>query len=157
MRLAFKTSIAVLLAQFLLVFAGIAAQKATQRPWSEAEAHGLGTVRSINTAEEAYAGIYSTGFSPTLAALTEGAEGAKPTAAAAGLLVREIATGKYHDYLLTYKPGARDSSGKIKTYTLTAQPLKWAKGARSFFTDQTGVIRWTDEKRPPSAKDPAIE
>jgi len=157
MRLAFKTSITVLLAQFLLVCAGVAAQEATQRPWNEQEASAVGAMRTINTAEVVYAATYKKGFSPTLAALSEGAEGAQPTAARAALIDASLGSGKKRGYAFTYKPGARDANGHIKAYTVTARPMKWQKGARSFFTDQTGVIRWTNKKRAPSAKDPAIE
>jgi len=42
-------------------------------------------------------------------------------------------------------------------FFITVRPEKWQKGMTSFFTDQTGVIRWAKEDRAPTAKDLAID
>jgi hypothetical protein len=46
----------------------------------------------------------------------------------------------------------------VETWTFAARPAVWGKtGWRSFFTDQTGVIRATRDDRVASADDPPIE
>ena len=45
----------------------------------------------------------------------------------------------------------------VKSYTLTARPLVYYRtGTRSFFTDETGVIRMTAEDRAATADDPPL-
>jgi hypothetical protein len=66
-------------------------------------------------------------------------------------------SGRKCNLIFKYKVGSRGADGKINTYTVTAQPVLWKKGVKSFFTDQTGTIRWTDQDRPPRASDPALQ
>ena len=62
------------------------------------------------------------------------------------------------NYQLEYFPGppdpSGDAAGQIRTYSLLARPGRF--GYRSFFVDETGVIRATSENRPATAKDPPI-
>jgi hypothetical protein len=80
-----------------------------------------------------------------------------PTAEAAGLIDESLSGGKKAGYVFNYQPGAKDKSGHITSYTVTARPQRWQKNVVSFFTDQTGVIRWTKEDRAPTAKDPTTD
>ena len=136
----------------ILLAGGVAAQ---QKPsaLSEDEGNALGATRTVNTAEVAYAATYGKGFSPDLLALGEGSGRAAPSADHAALVAIELAKGKWGNYLFSYKPGAKGKDGKIAAYTLTIRPVKWQKDQVSYFTDQTGVIRWTNENRAPTAKD----
>lgn len=120
------------------------------------QAAAVGCLRSINTAEAYYSKHYPAGFSPTLAALGVPENGAQPSASAAGLLDNSLTSGTKAGHTFTYAAGAKDSSGKITAYTVTARPVTWSKGDWSFFTDETGVIRWTDENRAPKATDPPL-
>ncbi len=113
----------------------------------------VGSMRSINTAEVFYDKAYGKGFSPTLAALGIPDKGTPPTAAAAGLLDNSLTGGKKAGYVFVYKSGAPDKDGRINTYTVVARPAKWQKGLLSVFTDETGKIRGTSEKREPTAQD----
>lgn len=54
-------------------------------------------------------------------------------------------------YTLRYAPGQLDADGNAHAYTLVALPRNY--GYRSFYTDQTGVIRATRENRPATAQD----
>jgi hypothetical protein len=117
----------------------------------------IGCLRTINTAEVAYAGTYAQGFSATLAALGMTAGQTVPTAEAAELIDEHLTTGKMGGYHFVYKSGARDKAGHISAYTVTARPLKWQKGVPSFFTDETGVIRWTKQNRAATREDPTID
>jgi hypothetical protein len=50
------------------------------------------------------------------------------------------------------------SASSVETWSYTARPIARGRtGYRSFFTDETGVIRATDEDRPANASDPPIE
>jgi hypothetical protein len=133
-----------------------AAQKKSAPEPADPE-RALGCVRTINTAALAYRGTYKKGYSPSLAAM-----GVKPgatdyTAEAAGLIDEQLASGKMAGYTFNYRPGKKDASGSITTYTATARPLKWKEGVTSYFTDDSGVIRWTKANRAPTAKDPTID
>lgn len=64
---------------------------------------------------------------------------------------REAMTGGYS---LRYAPGQTDASGNVRAYSLVAMPRYY--GYRSFFTDQTGVIRATRENRAATAQDAPI-
>lgn len=141
----------------VVVCVGVAlAQQTATPPSEENQAHAVGCMRTINTAEEAYAGTYNQGYSPSLAALAE-VEGKPPTASAAGLIDTSLGSGKKEGYIFEYHAGPKNAQGQIKTYTVTARPMKWQKGAPSIFTDQTAVLRWTKENRAATVKDPAIE
>ncbi len=132
----------------------VLAQQAAEVPSESDAATAVGGMRTINTAEVTYASTYNKGFSPNLKSLGEPPKGAKPSAAAAYLVDESLAGGKKNNYVFNYKAGKPDKDGKISTYTVTARPVKWAKGIRGFFTDESGVIRWTDENRAPAASDP---
>ncbi len=135
---------------------GAASQKTSESGLPDAEG-AVGCVRTINTAEYTYASSYHSGFSRTLAALGMTPGWKNPTPEAAGLIDEKLTTGKYSGYVFTYHAGATDKDAHVSAYSLTARPMKWQKGAVNFFTDQTGVIRWTKENRAPTAKDPPID
>jgi type IV pilus assembly protein PilA len=121
------------------------------------EASAVGSMRTINTAEITYADTYKSGYSPSLAALAPPPGSAQPSASAAGLIDDVLARGVKNGYRLTYTPGQPDKDGHIGTYTVTARPLEFGKsGRRSYFTDQSGVIRVTEENRPATVKDPPL-
>jgi hypothetical protein len=124
----------------VLLAGGVAAQEKSSA-LSEDEGNALGATRTVNTAEVAYAATYGKGFSPDHAAL----------------VAIELAKGKWGNYVFSYKPGAKGKDGKIAAYTLTVRPVKWHKDQVSYFTDQTGIIRWTKENRAPTAKDEPID
>ncbi|MGD0696931.1 MAG: hypothetical protein ABSB82_19105 [Terriglobia bacterium] len=119
--------------------------------------HVLGGVRTINTAEMTYASTYNTGFSQTLAEMGETGPGVKESASRANLVDYKLAEGRKYGYVFAYRPSKKDKDGKVSSYTLTVRPVKWHKDSVSFFTDQTGVIRWTRENRTPTAKDDPID
>ena len=125
-------------------------------PTQSDEASAVGCIRSIVTAEAYYSEHYPAGYSPSLASLGVPPQGVQPSASAADLLTNSLTSGRTVGYIFTYSAGPKDSGGKITTYTVTARPITWKKGIRSFFDDQTGVIHWTDKDRTPRATDPAL-
>lgn len=120
------------------------------------EMFAVGAMRTINTAEITYASAYNTGFSKTLADLGMGPGWKEPSPKAAGLIDEELTTGKKGGYAFTYKPGKPGDKGMILTYEVTARPDKSKKGLKSFYSDQTGRIRWTAKNRAAKADDPEI-
>lgn len=140
----------------VLLAGGVAAQEKPSG-LSEDEANALGATRTVNTAEVVYAATYKKGFSPDLLSLGEGPAGAAPSVDHAALVAIELAKGKWGNYVFSYEPGAKGKDGKIAAYTLTVRPVRRQKDQVSYFTDQTGVIRWTRENRAATAKDPTID
>jgi type IV pilus assembly protein PilA len=120
------------------------------------EATAISSLRAINTAALTYAGMYSNGFPPSLRALG----GRLPeTCEHSGILEPLIASGTKAGYKFTYKPRRTDKTdwpqvvkGACNTigtrmYRVHADPIKrGATGQRSFYTDQTGVIRYETDK-----------
>ena len=58
-------------------------------------------------------------------------------------------------YSLRYTPGQLDADGNAHAYALVALPRNY--GYRSFYTDQTGVIRATRDNRPATPQDAAVK
>jgi type IV pilus assembly protein PilA len=145
-----------LMLSLLSVATNVAAQKVLSTPSEADQANAVGSLRSINTAEVFYNKQYNKGFSPALVSLGVPPEGTKPSASAAGLLDSSLTNGKKNNYVFTYEAGRPDATGKITAYTVSARPAKWQSGVQSFFTDQTAIIRGTNENRAATASDPAL-
>jgi hypothetical protein len=139
---------------FLLFFLIARDPRSLQPTYSS---NAVGALRTINTAEITYASTYGRGFAPTLAALGPPAGNAQTSAAAADLIDDVLAHGEKRGYTYAYRPGPRDAKGEITTYTVSARPLKYGEpNARSYFTDESGVIRQTTDDRPATAQDPPV-
>lgn len=54
-------------------------------------------------------------------------------------------------YALQYTPGRPDADGRVKSYTLVARPGNF--GFRSYYTDESGVLRATTEDRAATVQD----
>lgn len=140
------------------VFWGYSTSYAIRREHQHAypQASAVASLRTINTSEIAYASTYG-GYSPNLAVLGPPPEGKPPTATAADLIDELLARGVKNRYHFTYKPGPPDAKGQITSYTVCAQPIERSEHLRrSFFTDESGVIRQTDENRCATAQDPPL-
>jgi Domain of unknown function (DUF4190)/zinc-ribbon domain len=136
------------------------------------EAAAVGTLRSINTAATVYATRFENGFPSSLEVLGGGAEG-DATCNHAALLDAVVISGRKHGYIFTYAPqfpnGATApvispkaaskgcTAGGASGYSVTADPMRrGTTGIRSFFIDQTGVIRWSAEEDPANAGSPPL-
>lgn len=120
------------------------------------ERSAVGAMRTINTAEITYASTYNDSYSADLASLGPGS-GEVPAASCAGLIDEILASGKKSGYLFQYVPGPADRRHRIRTYTVVARPESHGKtGLKSFFVDETGVIRETSKDRAPTANDPPL-
>jgi hypothetical protein len=58
-------------------------------------------------------------------------------------------------YNLQYTPGKPDPEGRVTSYTLTARPGNF--GFRSYYTDESGVLRATAEDRAATVQDAPIQ
>jgi hypothetical protein len=127
------------------------------------EASATFTLRTLVTAELTYAQTYPSGFTDGLNRLGTG--GGSPNADAADL-VGPVVAGRVSGtnsgfvksgYHFTYIAGRRDAKGHISRFTISARPREYGKyGVRSFFTDESGVIRATTEDRAATVGDQAI-
>jgi type IV pilus assembly protein PilA len=147
----------VAMSSILLVTAVAATQKGSNWDATDDQKSAVGSIRSINTAEVYYGREYKKGWSPTLASLGVSPDGGKPSAAAAGLLDNSLTNGKKRNHVFTYKAGTPDASGNIKTYALSVRPVKWHPGHWNFFTDESGIIRGTQENRAATVDDPPLQ
>jgi hypothetical protein len=110
----------------------------------------VGSLRTLNTAQATYwGGDPQKGYARSLKQLGPRGE---------GMIEPVLASGKKAGYRFILIPGTADSNGAIRHYTISARPLKvLVEGQRSFFTDESGVIRSTRENRAAKASDPAIQ
>jgi hypothetical protein len=113
------------------------------------EALCVGNLRTLNTAQSSYrGGDPQKGYARTLKLLGPKGE---------DIIDSTLASGSTGGYKFLLKPG-RLEKGVVKHYVISARPLKiLIKGQRSFMTDETGVIRFTEENRPATTSDSPIQ
>ena len=100
----------------------------------------------INSAQVIYARTHpDKGFASSLAEL-----GPSP---GAELIDPVLASGKKSGYVYVLTAMPADFSGRVTHYTLVVRPEKYSPETASFFTDETGVERFTFENRVPTATD----
>ena len=143
----------------ILIIAAIAIPNLLRSRMVANEASAVGSLKVINVAALNYASTYGNGFPPSIEAL------AGPGGVAAGcdharLIDEVLASGRKSGYVFTYIPrssvrGKRPvlspqasqngcSSPGSDEYWLAADPIeRGSSGRRSFFTDETGVIRFS--------------
>lgn len=136
-----------------LIIAAIAIPNLLRTRMATNEATAVGSLRALNTALVTYASTY--GQFPVrmehLAPPTDGFAAVN----AADLIDEVLAAGSKSGYHFNYTVWDTDGDGLRDSYTLTAQPLeRGTTGQRTFFTDQSGVIRAetngvADESSPP--------
>ena len=129
------------------------------------EARAVAFMRTLNTAEVTFASTYNKGFTEGLNRMGPPPPGGKADENNADFLAPWLAgreaggsntTVVRNGYKIIYTPGP-GGFGKIAAYTITAQPLQYGgTGIRSFYTDQTAIIRVTSDNRAPTAQDPPL-
>ena len=123
----------------ILIIAAIAIPNLLRSRMQANEASAVGSIRSINTACVSYSTTYGTGFPAGIANL---GPGAPATAATADLIDAILAAGTKSGYTFPFASGAA-VGGVVPTYTVNANPVTvGTTGQRSFFSDQSGVIRF---------------
>ena len=122
----------------ILIIAAIAIPNLIKSKMAANEASAVGSVRTINTSEVAYANACpNLGFTVVLnnmgtAATCPGAQ---------NLLDPQLSTGTKSGY--SFALGGGSGATPETTYSVTATPLSTSSGTRGFFSDQTGVIRFS--------------
>jgi type IV pilus assembly protein PilA len=137
----------------ILIIAAIAIPNLLRSRMAANESSAVGSLRTINTADGTYLSVYGHSFAPSLTVLG-GATTATPDCKTAANLIDNILGGAdpstKSGYTFAYTAGAADSGdttcGSVTTYTVQATALTYnGTGTRSFFTDNTGVIRGQDD------------
>jgi type IV pilus assembly protein PilA len=131
----------------ILIIAAIAIPNLLRSRMAANEASAVGSVRSINTAEVTFSATYpNVGFATALSALTGSAAtcatATGATSTNACLLDSVLGSGTKSGY--NFALGAGTGSGTPQpTYVINANPVvRGQTGQRSFFSDQSGVIRY---------------
>ena len=145
----------------ILIIAAIAIPNLLRSRMAANEASAVGSLRTINTSEVTYASTYpDVGFSADLPSLG-GTPGTTPTSAQALLLDQVLAAGTKSGYVFGYTVGAGGgtSTNPYVGYSVTALPVATGQsGQRSFFTDQSGVIRYeSDGNNTPTTASSALQ
>ena len=135
----------------ILIIAAIAIPNLLRSKMAANEGSAVATLRTLNTSALLYSTTFST-LPPDLASMgPDASTGSTPTASGADLIDSVMAGGvagakpaagikvaNKSGYTITYVP----TGTPVTTYTLTAVPQSYnGTGFRSFFTDETGVIR----------------
>lgn len=124
----------------------------------------VGRLRTLSTAAVTYESRYENGYPRNLQVLTAAAPGAGESCDHAGLIDEVLGGGVVGGYRFDYRPGAMVekpgpgcAAAGVKSYRIHARPLRYKKtGLQSFFTDESGVIRWTVENRAATPADPPL-
>ena len=139
----------------ILIIAAIAIPNLLRARMSASEASAVGSIRTINTVEVQYNSTYGQ-YSPDLASLGSG--GTAPCAAtpAHACLI--------DDTLATATTAAKPKSGYYFTFTSGTGNASYSvvvigqTGQRGFYSDQSGVIRFTPSATtPPNSTSPALQ
>jgi type IV pilus assembly protein PilA len=145
----------------ILIIAAIAIPNLLRARMAANEASAIGSLRSIETAAFTYSSRYSNGFPPFWVSL-EGLGGPgtiRGTCDSADLLDWTLVSGQKAGYRFSYSspvdpgepwpPVSREAAAKGctrpggKTFQVHADPItRGTTGQRSFYTDQTGIIRY---------------
>ena len=137
----------------ILIIAAIAIPNLIKSKMAANEASAVGSVRTINTGEVNYAAACpAVGFSASLLELNTGAACAGGT----GIIDPVLAAGAKAGYVFTYATVA-GADGLNDTYTQTGVPATvGTTGQRGFYSDQTGVIRYTLTGVAPTVASPSL-
>jgi type IV pilus assembly protein PilA len=132
----------------ILIIAAIAVPKMNRQMMA---AHEMAAIRQIGTIHQAQTQYYSTygKYATTLTELGPPASGAAGPSAA-DLIPKILADGKNSGYLFTV-------AGSPTGYSVTAMPEAFGNtGSRTFFSDQTLVIRNNYTAEPANVNSPEI-
>jgi prepilin-type N-terminal cleavage/methylation domain-containing protein len=127
----------------ILIIAAIAIPNLLRARISANESSAVGSIRTINTSQVTYSTNYpNVGFANTMAALG-GATPCTATAATACLIDQVLAAAPSQKSGYGFTLGGFAGSVPEVTYTISGDPISRGQtGQRSFFSDQSGVIRF---------------
>jgi prepilin-type N-terminal cleavage/methylation domain-containing protein len=131
----------------ILIIAAIAIPNLLRSRIAANEASAVGSIRTINTAQVTYSSSYPDCGFTTLTNL--GGSGGNTTGA--GLIDSVLSNGLKSGYSFDSTPSGgagtcgAGSGTPNSTYTVVGQPQNAQTGQRYFFSDQSGVIRYTTD------------
>jgi type IV pilus assembly protein PilA len=129
----------------ILIIAAIAIPNLLRSRMAANEASAVGSVRTINTAQVTYAAAYpDVGFTSTLTSLggtaASCAPGQNASSTNACLIDDKLTSTTKSGYLFALTAGA---GTPMVSYSVNADPItRGTSGQRSFYSDQSGVIRY---------------
>jgi type IV pilus assembly protein PilA len=132
----------------ILIIAAIAIPNLMRAKMSANEASAAGSLRTINTQAVSYMTTFG-GYPAALANLGPPAGGAAPSLATAGLIDAVLAAGTKSGYDFVFTGAGPNAAGLNQTYTSTAVHQA-NTGIRNYFSDQSGVIRFTTDGTTPT-------
>jgi type IV pilus assembly protein PilA len=150
----------------ILIIAAIAIPNLLRARMAANEASAVGSMRTINTSAVTYSSTWGVQY-PTSQAVMGGATGVAATCALAELIDPTLAgavsaaTAK-SGYFFTYTgatatPAVGACTG-FQTYTIVGVPSTVGQtGQRGFFSDQSGVIRFTTDGSAPTLASPPLQ
>ena len=158
----------VLLAVILCFVAMVAVLRWLKRPQIVNEVRALSDVRTIISAQTAWQSANGGYYEGELSCLASPARCLPdyprdgPMFLAAPLASQAPKDGYVRAFVAGSRPKKIDprvsSRSSVDTWTYTARPVEQGRtGYRSFFADETGVIRATSEDRAANVSDPPIE
>jgi type IV pilus assembly protein PilA len=147
--------VGVALIPFILIIAAIAIPNLLRARMAANEASSVGSLRTYSMAIETYASqCPDRGFPASTTQLGPGGGDCDHANIIDGQLgsASPIRSG----YVFSYVAGPADESGRIKSYTISADPVTQnTTGIRHFFMDETGIIR-CEQSGPASAASPPL-
>lgn len=145
----------------ILIIAAIAIPNLLRSRIAANESSAVGSIRSINTAEVTYSSTYpNIGFSASMAELGGAAVPCVAAAANACLIDQTLAAATSaatpkSGYFFTYANGG---GTPVVLYTIVGDAaVQNQTGQRSFFSDQSGVIRFKAVGPGATAADPPLQ
>jgi type IV pilus assembly protein PilA len=125
----------------ILIIAAIAIPNLLRARMAANEAASIGVLRTYTRAIVSYAeACPNQGYPVSTVRLGPGAGNCDGANLVDRLLAEPLP--RKNGYLFHYEPGVRDATGKVMSYTITADPIaESTTGIRHFFVDESGVIR----------------
>lgn len=154
----------LIIVAIVLIIAAVAIPNLLKSKMSANDSSAVGSLRTINTAIVTYAATYDGVYPSALQTLgpplspeqSESCQSAK-------LIDSLLASGRKSGFVIEYIPGQpvvkrkADCPPGTKTYALIARPIQYGStGQRSYFTNESGIIRATSENRAAGPNDPPI-
>ncbi len=145
----------------ILIIAAIAIPNLLRSRMAANEASAVGSIRSINTAEVTYSSTYpNVGFSATMGALGGAAVPCVANSVNACLIDNVLASATAaasakSGYFFTYAPSG--TTPEVAYTVIGDAAVQNQSGQRSFFSDQSGVIRFKAVGPAASAADPPLQ
>jgi type IV pilus assembly protein PilA len=117
----------------ILIIAAIAIPNLLRAKIAANEASAVGSMRTLNTASVAYSTTFGN-YPPSIASM---GPASTPSSTTADLIDSVLCTGTKSGYTFTWSAGTNNTS-----YNIVAAPVSTSTGFRTFYTDQSGVLRY---------------